>query len=243
MIYNYNNHSDALIEDVSLKEYTNLQGWQDQIDQIQTTSDAYAIPQWVLNQLGLTRADIMPKKSYSNKPSGPIATSTGDYTDKEAAGKFWGNATKKLIDIDNFHKAFDANLEDMKFDMSSFNDKGLLQFKEDGKTLAQNTQAIENANQAQFLKDVQELIFGVLDKIDTKSAKDLIKQRNQGGSHVSYSFNIDTDGKAVWSWYNDDYDWPWGYDLSLDLGYNPFTKSETEVATDIIIAVEDDLVK
>lgn len=271
MIYNYNNHSDALIEDVSLKEYTNLQDWQDQIDQIQTASDAYAIPQWVLNQLGLTRADIMPKKSYSNKPSGPIATSTGDYTDKEAAGKFWGNATKKLIDVDNFHKAFDANLEDMKFDMSSFNDKGLLtdsgvygkiknldpnnnatkaikklwglQFKEDGKTLAQNTQAIENANQAQFLKDVQELIFGVLDKIDTESAKELIKQRNQGGSHVSYSFNISPEGKAVWSWYNDDYDWPWGYDLSLDLGYNPFTKSEAEVATDIIIAVEDNLVK
>ena len=54
------------------------------------------------------------------------AASTGDYTDKEAAGKFWGNATKKLIDIDNFHKAFDDNLKDMKFDMNAFNSDGLL---------------------------------------------------------------------------------------------------------------------
>lgn len=270
MDYKYTNYSDALIEDVSLKEYTNLQGWQDEIDQIQTEEDAKKIPQWVLNELGLTRDDIMPRKSYSNKPSNPVDTSTGDYADKEAADKFWGNATKKLIDIDNFHKAFDANLKDMKFDMSAFNADGLLvnqgtygkiknldpannatkaikrlwglQFKEQGKLVGQDASASpakKNVDEHQFVKDVEELIFDAMPNINNKTAQNLIDQRGTTGYRISYSFNFDSTGKVVWDWYDDDYDWPHGYKYFVDLGYNPFTKSEAEVAADIMIAIEN----
>ena len=271
MDYKYTNYSDALIEDVSLKEYTNLQGWQDEIDQIQTEEDAKKIPQWVLDELGLTRDDIMPRKSYSNEPSGPIDTTTDDYADKEAADKFWGNATKKLIDIDNFHKAFDANLKDMKFDMSAFNADGLLvnqgtygkiknldpnnnatkaikrlwglQFKEQGKLADQSAasaSAKKNVDEPQFIKDVEELIFDAMPNINNKTAQNLIDQRGTTGYRVSYNFNFDSTGKVVWDWYDDDYDWPHGYKYFVDLGYNPFTKSEAEVAADIMIAIEND---
>lgn len=270
MDYKYTNYSDALIEDVSLKEYTNLQGWQDEIDQIQTEEDAKKIPQWVLDELGLTRDDIMPRKSYSNKPSDPVDTSTSDYADKEAADKFWGNATKKLIDIDNFHKAFDANLKDMNFDMNAFNADGLLvnqgtygkiksldpnnnatkaikrlwglQFKEQGKLADQSAAADpakKNVDEPQFIKDVEELIFDAMPNINNKTAQNLIDQRGTTGYRISYNFKFDSTGKVVWDWYDDDYDWPHGYKYSVDLGYDPFTKSEAEVAADIMIAIEN----
>ena len=198
------------------------------------------------------------------------AASTGDYTDKEAAGKFWGNATKKLIDIDNFHKAFDDNLKDMKFDMNAFNSDGLLvnqgiygkiknldpdnnatkaikklwglQFKEQGKLVGQDASASpakKNVDESQFIKDVEELIFDAMPKVNNKTAQNLINQRNSTGYRITYYFKFDSTGKVVWFWYDDDYDWPRGYKYFVDLGYDPFTKSEAEVAADIMIAVEN----
>ena len=75
------NRSKKSTKDKSLLEYTNLQGWQDEIDQIRTKEDADRIPQWVLDQLGITRASITPRTSSSRKPVNAPA-------DKEAAGKF-----------------------------------------------------------------------------------------------------------------------------------------------------------
>ena len=54
MNYEYKNYSDTLVETdnskvltegKSLLEYSDLQSWQDEIDQIQTVADAYKIPQ------------------------------------------------------------------------------------------------------------------------------------------------------------------------------------------------------
>lgn len=280
MNYEYKNYSDALVETdrskvltegKSLLEYSDLQSWQDEIDQIQTVADAYKIPQWVLDQLGITRSSIMPKKSPSARPANQLATSTGDYTDKEAAGKFWENAKNKMIDIDNFHKAFDDNLKDMKFDMSIFNSDGLLanqgtygkiknldpdnnatkaikklwglQFKEQGKLVGQvatANPADKTVDEAQFIKEVEELIFDVMPKVDNNTARSLIDQRKATGYRVTYSFKLYPTGKVIWSWYDDDYDWPQSSKFFVDLGYNPFTKSEAEVAADIMIAVEND---
>lgn len=255
------NRSKKSTKDKSLLEYTNLQGWQDEIDQIQTKEDADRIPQWVLDQLGITRASITPRTSSSRKPVNAPA-------DKEAAGKFWGNAAKKVIDIVNFHKAFDDSLKNMQFDMRAFNSDGLLvnqgtygkiksldlnntatkaikrlwglQFKEQGKILTQAASTGNAVDEPKFIKEVEKLIFEAMPNVDSKAARDLIKQRNNAtGDKIIYSFKFDSTGKVVWLWYDDNSDWPYGYTLSTDLGYNPFTKSETEVAADIMTAVEN----
>ena len=255
------NRSKKSTKDKSLLEYTNLQGWQDEIDQIRTKEDADRIPQWVLDQLGITRASITPRTSSSRKPVNAPA-------DKEAAGKFWGNAAKKVIDIANFHKAFDDSLKNMQFDMRAFNSDGLLvnqgtygkiksldpnntatkaikrlwglQFKEQGKILTQVASTGNAVDEPKFIKEVEKLIFEAMPNIDSKAARDLIKQRNNAtGDKIIYSFKFDSTGKVVWLWYDDNSDWPYGYTLSTDLGYNPFTKSETEVAADIMTAVEN----
>ena len=255
------NRSKKSTKDKSLLEYTSLQGWQDEIDQIRTKEDADRIPQWVLDQLGITRASITPRTSSSTK-------SVNAHADREAAGKFWGNAAKKVIDIVNFHKAFDDSLKNMQFDMRAFNSDGLLvsqgtygkiksldpnntatkaikrlwglQFKEQGKLLTQAAPTGNTIDEPKFIKEVEKLIFEAMPNVDSKAARDLIKQRNNAtGDKIIYSFKFDSTGKVVWLWYDDNSDWPWGYAFTTDLGYNPFTKSEAEVAADIMTAVEN----
>jgi len=114
------NYTDVLISEYSntltegvLKEYTDLQAWQDEIDQIQTDEDAYKIPQWVLDQLGMTRSQIMPKHHATSQTVNTKSTSpaTKDYTDDKAAAKFWSYAKQNIIDYDSFHQAYDNALK------------------------------------------------------------------------------------------------------------------------------------
>ena len=103
------------LNEAALKEYTSLQGWQDEIDQIQTEEDAKKIPQWVLDQLGMTRAQIMPKAPKPMPEPNTKPQSTGsavkDYTDDKAAAKFWNYAKQNIIDYDSFQQAYGAALK------------------------------------------------------------------------------------------------------------------------------------